>query len=381
MRTFASALIGLCLAPSLLGAQAPATDVRQQALSLEQNKDLHGAEQAWQQVLASAPGDAEAYAHLGLDYALEGNYPLAVPAYRRAIALQPELPGLQLNLGLALFKQAHLGDAIVPLEAAAKQTPSDPRPKLLLGMAYYGTAQYAAAVPYLRAGLDLTPNNLPLRLTLAQSCLWSKDYTCALEQDKLILQQDPASAEADMIAGEALDAKGDATGAVAQFRAAEAAAPNTPNLHFGLGYLLWKQGQFPEAEAELRQELTLEPAHTQALTYVGDLAVKKNDWTEARRQLEKAASQPGAVRLTFLDLGIVNAHDKRNAEAEANFKQAIVLGPDDPDAHYRLARLSQAMGNTAQAQSELAKVRQLHKAKDEVLVQQIAPPAPQSQLR
>lgn len=355
-----------------LPAQTSPVEAKQKALALEQAKDLHGAEQAWQQILAATPDDAEATAHLGLDYALEGNYGQAIPAYRKALALNANLPGLQMNLGLALFKQAQLAEAIEPLQAAAQQSPSDPRPKLLLGMAQYGTGHYADAVPNLRAGLDLTPNNLQLRLTLAQSCLWAKDYACALEQDSLILKQDPNSAQADMIAGEALDAKGDMAGAVAQFRAGEAAAPNTPDLHFGLGYLLWKQGNFAEAEPEFQKEVQLEPNHAQALTYLGDLAIKKNDWPTARHALETAAAQPNAVRLTWLDLGIVNAHEKRSAEAEANYRKAIQLAPEDPDAHYRLARLLQASGKPEEARSELARVQQLHKAKDqEGLAQQM----------
>jgi Flp pilus assembly protein TadD len=163
-------------------------------------------------------------------------------------------------------------------------------------------------------------------------------------------------------------------GAVAQFRAAETAAPNTPDLHFGLGNLLWKQGNFADAEPEFQKEVQLEPNHAQALTYLGDLAIKKNDWTTARHTLETAAAQPNAVRLTWLDLGIVNAHEKHNAEAETNFRKAIQLAPEDPDAHYRLARLLQATGKPEEARTELAKVQQLHKAKDgEGLAQQITP--------
>jgi tetratricopeptide (TPR) repeat protein len=355
-------------------AQAQAPTAKDQAFALEQAHNLPAAEQAWQAILASNPNDAEANAHLGLDFALENNYAQAIPAYRKAAQLKPDLPGLQMNLGLALFKNAQLAEAIQPLTAATAQTPTDPRPKLLLGMAQYGTGHYADAIPNLRAGLDLTPTNLQLRLTLAQSCLWAKDYACALEQDKLILQQDPNSAQADMIAGEAYDAKGDSSSAITQFRAAEAANPNLPEEHFGLGYLLWKEGNYADAEPEFQQELKLEPNHTQALTYLGDLAIKKNDWTTARAVLDKAAAQPNPVRLTHLDLGIVDQHDKRNAEAEANFKRAIELGPDDPDAHYRLARLLQSMGKTEEGRAELTKVQQLHKAKDNVLVQQITPP-------
>ena len=57
-----------------------------------------------------------------------------------------------------------------------------------------------------------------MRLTLAHSCLWSKQYDCVMEVYKEILALNAESAEADMLAGEALDEKGDDAGAIEQFR-------------------------------------------------------------------------------------------------------------------------------------------------------------------
>ena len=52
---------------------------------------------------ASDPG-ALAEANTGLGLAREGKHELAIPHYRAAIALDPHLPGIYLNLGLAYMK-------------------------------------------------------------------------------------------------------------------------------------------------------------------------------------------------------------------------------------------------------------------------------------
>src|SRR6202000_1702134 len=98
-----------------------------------------------------------------------------------------------------------------PLKAAAAEAPTNAQPKLLLGMSYYGSTQYAEAIPYLQFAVTSSPENLQLRTALAQSCLWAAQYNCTLEQYKQILLENPDSAQADILAGEALDGLGNMT--------------------------------------------------------------------------------------------------------------------------------------------------------------------------
>jgi len=58
-------------------------------------------------------------------------------------------------------------------------------------------------------------------------------------------------------------------------------------------------------------------------------------------------------------------------------KHAVGLDPAEPDAHYRLARVYQAMGRQEKSKQEFAKVRELHQKADEPLASKIATtPAP-----
>jgi len=369
-------LVWFCLVgDAVLHAQVQdVTALSQQAAAFESAHDYSNAEQAWQQVVQIAPDNADANAHLGLVESLQGKYKQAIPAYEKALKLHPAYPGLEMNLALAYFKAGELNGAIAPLKEAAKEAPSDMRPQILLGMSYYGTGKYAEAVPYLRASVEQSPTNLQLRLTLAQSCLWATDYPCALEEYRAILQQDPNSAQADMIAGEALDGTGDVIGAIAQFEAAEKAAPSMPNVHFGLGYLLWKQGHFDTAKTEFQKELAINPKNGEAATYLGDIEMKDNEDVSARSHLELAKQQPAVDKLTFLDLGILDARAGKNPEAKAEFEHVIAIAPKEPDAHWRLARLLQAMGRKDEAAKELETVRQLHVDKDQQPLQQITRP-------
>jgi tetratricopeptide (TPR) repeat protein len=265
---------GLLLAAAhSLGLQQPRAagePRRQAALTLEQQGRIAEAETAWRACLKAFPLSPEPYAHLGLLEARQEHYKEAVPFYRKALEIGPEVPGLRMNLGLALFKTGELKQSIQEFNRVAKRQPGNQQLVVLIGLAHYGLAEYADAVPYLKLAASKDTQNLPLRLALAHSCLWSKQQQCVLDVYHEILMLNPDSAEADMLAGEALNEMKDNEGALKMFRAAIKANPKEPNAHFGLGYLLWMLKQYKEAGAEFQAELANDPDHVQAMLYLAD---------------------------------------------------------------------------------------------------------------
>ena len=219
--------------------------------------------------------------------ARQDHYQEAIPLYRRALALHSTIPGLRLDLGLACFKTGAMKEALQQFNLLLKSTPpaspSRQRLTILVGMCHYGLEEYAQAAPYLKEGAARDPQNLPLRLALAHSCLWSKQYQCVLDTYQEILLLNAESAEADMLAGEALDELKDASGAIEQFRAAVAADPRMPDVHFGLGYLLWSKRRYAEAAPEFQAELDNNPNHAQALTYLADSEIGLKQPEQPRR--------------------------------------------------------------------------------------------------
>ena len=127
-------------------------------------------------------------------------------------------------------------------------------------------------------------------LTLAHSYLWSKQFKYVLDVYHQILVLDPDSAEADMLAGEALDEMKDNEGSTKMFRAAVKANPKEPDVHFGLGYLLWTQKQYPEAAKEFQAELDNDPRHAQSMLYLADTDIQMNQMEAALPLLEKVCS-------------------------------------------------------------------------------------------
>ena len=346
-------------------------ETRQDALALESQGKYAEAEQIWQDIAQKDPHNAEAFAHMGLLDVRQERLDQAVIYYRQALVLDPSFPGVEMNLGLALFKGNRFQESIKPFIAELEKHPGDTRLTILLGMAHYGMGDYLVAIPYLKQAVKMDPQSLPLRLTLAHSCLWSKQYQCVLDVYQQILALNAESAEADMLAGEALDEEGQIASATEQFRAAVKANPKEPNAHFGLGYLLWEQKQYDEAAKEFLAELDNDPASIQARAYLGDTYVELNDYAKALPELEKAAAADPTTAFVHRDLGIVYSDLSRKDDAVSELHKAISLDPKDVTPHWRLARLYQSMGRKDEAKAEFDKASSMNKEADQVLVEKI----------
>lgn len=318
------------------------------------------------------PTDPVPLARLGLLEARQGHLSQAIVFYRKAMALKPNMPGLRLNLGLALFKDGQYKEAIQIFTSLLKsQPPSSPekqRLNVLVGMSHYGLAEYAAAVPYLKQAADHDAQNLPLLLTLAHSCLLSKQYPCVLDVYHRMIAQNAESAEADMLVGEALDEMKDTNGATREFRAAVQANPKEPNAHFGLGYLLWTQLQFQEASQEFQAELENTPDYTKAMLYLADSDIKLNRNEDARPLLERVVAMEPTNSMGLLDLGIIYAEANRKEDALREFKAAAALTPDDVNVHMWLGRLYRSTGNPSEAKREFDKAKSLNRTTHDALI-------------
>ena len=87
-----------------------------------------------------APGHAEAHGNLGLALYEQGRLDEAIAAYNRAIALRPDLAGVQNNLGVALRDQGRPDEAIAAYRRAIALKPDHAEAHNNLGNALWTRA-------------------------------------------------------------------------------------------------------------------------------------------------------------------------------------------------------------------------------------------------
>jgi tetratricopeptide (TPR) repeat protein len=178
-----------------------------------------------------------------------------------------------------------------------------------------------------------------------------------------------------MLMGEALDGLSRTPEAIREFEMAAKTSPNEPNVHFGLGYLYWKSHRFDEAQQEFQAELKNDPQHAQAWAYLGDIDMK-HDPEAALPLLRKSIELKPDLRIAYVDLGALLAEQKKYSEAISAFQRAIMLDPDEPDAHFRLGRVYRAMGKIAESEKEFGEVKKIHQHSEDDLARKMSPKPP-----
>ncbi|HKD60839.1 MAG TPA: tetratricopeptide repeat protein [Terracidiphilus sp.] len=360
----------LATMPGLHGQSDDSAHARLSAMALEQSGQNAEAESAWSAILSADPRNAEALAHMGLLEARQQHLETAIGYYRRAAAIDPDRPGLQMNLGLALFKAAQFPDAIQSFSSEIRKYPGDQRLMILLGMAHYGMKDYLVAIPYLEKAVERSPQDVTLRLTLAHSCMSSKQYECVVDAQKAMRASNAESAEADLLSAAAREKMGQGQEAINDLRDALRANPNDPELHFALGYLLWTQDKWADAADQFQLSLQNNPQHTKSRVYLADCLVRQNQNAKALPDLEKLSASDPSEPLVHIDLGIIDSAAGRTDDAIREFEMADDADPDSVETHRQLARLYRSAGKPEEAKAEVEKgsrISQSHRPLQEVI--------------
>jgi tetratricopeptide (TPR) repeat protein len=270
--TLAPARAGLGDALSSLGDRAAAEEAYRRALRDEDLATTHNG--------------------LGNLLALEGRAQEAIPEYRRAIELDPELRAARANLGGALASLGQWDEALEQLRWVVNQCPEcpDSAPQYRnLARALDETGRPEEALDPLRKAVALTPDDLELRLDLANQLAAAGRPADALEQYQALLQRQPEHAQCLFGRANALALLGRLDEATAGYRKALSVQPAFPEAHRNLGLLQLQLGELAAAEASLRTGLSLAPDDRDAHLHLAEVLRR-------RGRMEEAATHQAAAR-------------------------------------------------------------------------------------
>ncbi|HVV01722.1 MAG TPA: tetratricopeptide repeat protein, partial [Verrucomicrobiae bacterium] len=227
----------------------------------------------------------------------------ALTAGIKAVNLQPNFFESQFNLAVLLSKRGDLPDAAVHFELACKGNPGWANAAHALGNTYAKLGELDKAADQLRTAAKLAPKDPEAHGDLGTVLLHQGKCREAANElsDALRLKPDYAAAQRNL--GVALARLGNPKEASLHFQKAAQLAPGDGDVRFDLALSLLESRQWARAETQLAEGERLRPK-------------------EARFPYRRA---------------VALSHLHRTSEAISEYRKAIQLYPDFPDALNELA--------------------------------------------
>lgn len=290
-------------------------------------------------------------AHLALAFlAMQaGNSALQVAEGERALSSSSQTAPSPVSCSHATIDRALEQEKYSALSHCAAQV-FKPRPS---AASNYGVAHALFEAGNYEAALYLLANLAPPDRHSSEASYWrARCYEKLATAAYLRLYQtDPNSYRLHQLMADLDAAKGNDGKAIEEYRLAIESRPSLPNLHYGLGHLLWKDLKVSEARQELEAELALNPQHTAALNDLGNTYLLEHLPEKALPYLTRALAADPQNPDIHRDLGTAYSEQGDYPKAEAEFKIAASADRDG-SVHYKLARVYQALGQKQKAAHE-----------------------------
>jgi tetratricopeptide (TPR) repeat protein len=300
-------------------------------------------------------GQFETTFRAGLVALNENNLTVAEAQLEAASKLEPKDARVWLALAQT-YRKLHKLPAAQTAAGKAEVLATDP--VIMHGLAlYYSEAEdYGKAAELLRAVIRRSPFTESYYFDLAQLYLKRQDFAAALETLNSGRKNFDKSAQLELAAGVAYYGLRRFPEAIDAFLGTIRLDPGVEQPYVFLGRML------DQAEDRLPRIVEVFGAfakrapenYLSGFLYAKSLMVQHPDQAEAL--LRESIARNGEFWESHFELGVLLDQREKFEDAAREMRRSIELSPNDPVPHYRLARLYDRLGKTAEARAE----RELH---------------------
>lgn len=272
----------------------------------------------------------------------------------------PGMPGLDLELGAALYKKSDYAKAIEYLRKATSADPGNNEAVQLLGLSYYLGGHPADAIPLLeKVQTWYSRANVDASYILGICYIQTKDYPHARGAFAKMFDVPPDSAAGYLFTARMLFRQ--EFDPIAEEYAQKAATldPKLPLAHFLLGELYLFKSRVPEAIAEFQKELAINPADAAAYYKLADAYSRIQKFDDAERLLQRSIWLDATSTGPYILMGKVLEKKGEFELAVRALQRAAAMDPNNPTTHHLLGQAYRDMGKKEEAETELKLAEQL----------------------
>ena len=202
-----SVILGICHSPAIAGVSSDLN----LGVAYYYQEQFHEAQTVFEAVLAEDPGNFQAHFNLYLTLVALDRPEQAQVHLEQCLRIDPEYPGLQLELGNILFDRGHLGEAVVAYELELKNDPSNLAAVYNLAMVEITQSSFAAAAEKLSLIVQRDPEFPGAKLALGEVFAQLHDWERALSALNEARAEEPENARLYLLLGVAQQNLGDPT--------------------------------------------------------------------------------------------------------------------------------------------------------------------------
>jgi tetratricopeptide (TPR) repeat protein len=307
-----------------------------------------------QAVIAADPDNLEARGNLGVLLFFKEDYSGAIPQFRAALALKPDLWKQQSLLGMSEKRNGEGERARKDLESAFPHL-DELKVRVETGLElvelYSASRELGKAASLIADLHELDPGNIQVLYT---SYLVSSDM--ANEALSSLALAAPESAQMHQAMAHELVRRGDFTPAIANYRQAISIDPNLPGVHFELAETLElspNASDQEQAAAEYQAALVANRFDEQSEYRLGKIAAKEGNLQEAYERYSRAiALEPDDADVLGGLSKVLSAMGDKD-KAVSMLERSIQLDPTIPENHFLLSSLYRAAGKSSDASREV----------------------------
>jgi tetratricopeptide (TPR) repeat protein len=309
-------------------------------------------------LLLLVPNDLNARASLGMVLFTQGRCDLAAPELEAALLRAPHLWNAKALLGICKLRLARTAKGQSEIEEALPRL-TDKHLRGEAGLAL--VKSYADEGNYSQAAItiDVLQRDDPQNeaLLFAAYRVHSAIAAAALQR---LSQLAPESARVHQVIGDDMFVQENYESAINEYHEALKRDPRLAGVHLSLGQALLAKGAGADAaENEFKLELDIDPANTDAMFQLGQIAYGRGDAQLAASLFTKSLERRPSFADAHIALAKILSDQKRDPEAKEQLEAALKIAPSNRTAHYRLAQLYNRSGDAARAAKEFEAARNL----------------------
>lgn len=332
----------------------------QRGLDLFRQQQYEAARQEFEKARQVQPGNALIENLLGITDTKLNRIPKANADYKRAIALNPKLPGPYKNLGFNLLSAKQYPLAEQELKIALALDPRDKFTHYYLAILYLATSREQEAVNQLEPARSLLENDPDNEFVMAKACLNTNHTAEGLAMIEALESRSELSVSQDFELAVILSKMQMYMEAVRRFENAVDMRPTSWECKYNLAIAWLDAGRGDQAIAVLEPLAIERPENSAVLSLLGSAYETTEKLPQALDAYQKAVRDDPQNPDRYLDYTRLLMELDRNDEATKIVEEGIQGTPDAYALDIRLGVLQMKRGMYDDARSAFNRAIALH---------------------